>query len=135
MQKVLVSAALAAMAVGCAKPASEITPAYVSPLQYESYTCAQLAEEAQRISARAMSVAGVQDQRATSDAVWTTVGVVVFWPALFAVRGNDQNAYELARLRGEMEAIEQTSIRKKCGIRFERTPPPPAAAPYPPPAG
>jgi hypothetical protein len=31
-----------------------------------------------------------------------------------------QTAAELARLKGEMDAIEQTSIRKKCGIQFQR---------------
>ena len=36
---------------------------------------------------------------------------------LFLLIGGDkQNAAELARLRGEMDAIEQTSIRKNCGI-------------------
>jgi hypothetical protein len=47
-------------------------------------------------------------------------GVIVFWPALFMVGGNDQQTAELGRLRGELEAIEQVAIRKKCGIQFQR---------------
>jgi hypothetical protein len=122
----------AALAVGaCAKSADQITAAYVSPLQYDQYNCTQLAEEAQRLSGRAMEASGAQNQRAVNDAVMTTVGAVIFWPALFAIGGDDAKAYELARLKGEMEAVEQVSIRKNCGIRFQRaTPPAPAA--YPP---
>ena len=104
----------------CAKNSSQISASYVSPYQYENFKCPQLAEEAQRISVRASSLAGEQDQKATRDAVATTVAVVVFWPAVFLVGGNDQQTAELARLRGEMEAIEQVSVRKRCGIQFQK---------------
>lgn len=89
-------------------------------MQYENWNCRQLAEEAQRISHRAAATAGAQDSQVTKDAVATTVGVIIFWPALFLIGGDKQTAAELARLKGEMEAIEQTSIRKRCGIQFQR---------------
>ena len=113
---------------GCAKRADTISAAYVSPFQYEKFTCDQVAEEARRITSRAAIVAGVQDEKATRDAVAMGVGLIVFWPALFAVGGNDQQTAELARLRGELEALEQVSIRKRCGIRFERPKPPETTA-------
>jgi hypothetical protein len=53
-------------------------------------------------------------------AVATTVGVIIFWRSLFFIGGDKQNAAELTQLRGEMDAIEQTSIRKKCGIQFRQ---------------
>jgi hypothetical protein len=46
---------------GCATNASDVTPSYVSPMQYDAYNCNQLAEEAQRVSARASAAAGAQD--------------------------------------------------------------------------
>ena len=52
------------------------------------------------------------------------VGLVIFWPALLFTKGNDENTAELARLKGSMDAIEQASIRKNCGIKFQRAPPP-----------
>ena len=67
--------------------------------------------------------AGAQDSKATRDAIATTAAIVIFWPAAFFVGGNDQTTAELARLRGEMEAIEQVSIRKRCGIQFQRAAP------------
>jgi hypothetical protein len=119
------SAVLIALAVGgCASKSNDIAASYVSPLQYDTFNCRQLAEEAQRVSQRAAVAAGVQDQKATNDAVATTVGVIVFWPALFFIGGDKGNAAELARLKGEMDAIEQTSIRKSCGIQFRQTPAP-----------
>jgi hypothetical protein len=59
-------------------------------------------------------------KKASKDAVATTVGVIVFWPALFMIGGNDQTTAELGRLRGDMEAIEQVSVRKRCNIQFQR---------------
>src|SRR5262245_38159779 len=105
---------------GCATSSDKITASYVSPMQYESWNCRQLADEAQRISQRAAATAGAQDSQVTKDAVATTVGVIIFWPALFLIGGDKQTAAELARLKGEMDAIEQTSIRKNCRIQFQR---------------
>jgi len=55
--------------VGCASKSTEIAPTYVSPIQYQSYNCNQLAEEAQRVATAAATATGVQDHQATSDAV------------------------------------------------------------------
>jgi hypothetical protein len=116
-------AALAALGIGgCASTSDKVTATYVSPMQYDSYNCQQLGEEAQRISARAAQAAGAQDSQATKDTVATTAAVIIFWPAAFFVQGDKQNAAELARLKGELEAIEQVSIRKRCGIQFRGRP-------------
>jgi hypothetical protein len=109
---------------GCAKDASQVGAAYVSPIIYESYTCTQLTEEAQRVSAKAVDLTGTQNQKATNDAVGMAVGVIVFWPALFMIKGNDETTAELARLKGTMDAIEQVSIKKQCGIIFQKPKPP-----------
>jgi hypothetical protein len=115
----------AAAVAGCASKSSEITPAYVSPIMYEGHTCKQLAQEAQGVSARAAQVAGAQDAKRSNDQVATGVAVVVFWPAAFLVGGDGPMAAELAQLKGQMVAIEQASIQRKCGIQFQREPLPP----------
>jgi len=109
---------------GCASKAAEIAPTYVSPIQYQSFTCQQLAEEAQRVSSAAVAASGAQDSQATKDAVATGVAVVIFWPSAFFVQGDKQNAAYLAQLKGQMEAIQQESIRKNCGFQFQAAPPP-----------
>ena len=114
----------AALLAGCASSSDKISASYISPLQYQNYTCAQLAEEAQRVSSRAAQTAGVQDQKASSDAVATGVAIVLFWPAAFMIGGNDQTTAELARLKGEFEAVEKVSIQKNCGHLFRPAAPP-----------
>lgn len=105
----------------CASRSENIAAAYVSPIQYTSYSCSQLREEASRVSTRAIQAAGVQDSKATNDAVATTVGAVIFWPALFFIKGDGASGAEVANLKGQMEAIEQASIQKRCGISFRRS--------------
>ena len=123
--------ALGAVLAGCASNADQITGSYVSPLQYQNYTCAQLAEETERISSRVQQLSGIQDQKASNDAIATTAAVIIFWPAAFMVGGNDQNTAELARMKGEFDAIEKVSIQKNCGIQFRPQTPQIAAASEP----
>jgi outer membrane murein-binding lipoprotein Lpp len=119
----LATAGIFAVLAGCASTADKVGPQYVSPLQFSAYGCDQLALEAQRISGRVAQLSGVQDQKATNDAIVTGVAIVVFWPAAFLVGGNDQNTAELSRLKGEFETIEQVAIQKKCGFEFRRQAP------------
>jgi hypothetical protein len=119
MKKICICVLGAALA-GCASRANEISASYTSPVAYSSYSCQQLREEAARLSARAAEVAGVQDQKATNDAVAAGVAVVLFWPAAFMVKGDSMTGAELARLKGQRDAVEQASIEKKCGIQFQR---------------
>jgi hypothetical protein len=114
--------ALCAALAGCASSSADITPAYVSPVMYQSYNCQQLALEAQGVSTRAAALSGVQDSQRTKDQWTTAAAVVVFWPAAFFVQGDKQNAAELAQMKGQMVAIEQASIAKKCNIQFQGKP-------------
>jgi hypothetical protein len=79
--------------------------------------------EAQGVSARAAQLTGAQNKQRTNDAVATTAAIVIFWPAAFLVGGDKQTAAELAQMKGQMNAIEQASIAKKCGIQFQHEPP------------
>jgi hypothetical protein len=117
---VLIALALA----GCASNAADVTPTYVSPVLYQSYSCPQLAAEAQRVSAAAAVASGAQDSQHTKDAVATTAAVIIFWPAAFLVQGDKNNAAQLAQLKGQIDAIQQASIMKNCGIQFQQAPPP-----------
>jgi hypothetical protein len=116
-------AALCVALAGCASSSADITPSYVSPVMYQSYTCQQLALEAQGVSARAAALSGAQDSQHTKDAVATTAAVIIFWPAAFLVGGDKQTAAELGQMKGQLVAIEQASIAKKCNIQFQGKPP------------
>jgi hypothetical protein len=122
--RILGIVALGAALGGCASSSADITPAYVSPVMYQAYTCQQLAQEAQAVSTRAASLSGVQDSKRTNDGLATAAAVVIFWPAAFFVGGDKQTAAELAQMKGQMVAIEQESNMKRCGIQFQGPRPP-----------
>lgn len=102
----------------CADKSDQIAASYVSPNMYSGLTCSQLAIEAQSVANRAAEASAVQDKKASNDAVVVGVGAVLFWPALFMIKGDGAQAAEVGRLKGEKRAIEQASMQKNCNIRF-----------------
>jgi hypothetical protein len=68
-------------------------------------------------------LSGVQDSQRTKDQWTTAAAVVIFWPAAFLVSGDKQTAAELSQMKGQMVAVEQASIAKKCNIQFQGKPP------------
>lgn len=117
--KVLSIQALAAISAcvliaGCASGSSEIKASYVSPMTYENYTCQQLLQENLRLQQQLSYSAGTVDQKAHNDKVKMGVGLVLFWPTLFFLKGDGAEAQEYARLKGQHEAFEQTYIKKDC---------------------
>jgi hypothetical protein len=115
-----VAAIISLTAAGCASRSEDVSASYVSGHTYQSYSCKELSQEAQRISSAAVGAAGAQDSQRTQDAVATTAAIIIFWPAAFFVSGDNAKTAELARLKGHMQAIEEASIQKKCGISFQR---------------
>lgn len=120
IRNIAATAVMAALVSGCATNPKDIAPSYVSPILYQNLTCDQLAQEAARVSQAAAVSNGAQANQASKDAVMTTVGVVLFWPSLFFIGGDKGNAAEVARLKGEMQAIEQANISKSCGLQFQQ---------------
>lgn len=99
----------------CAASSESIKASYVSPLAYQNYNCNQISMEIGRISRRVSEVTGQQDDMREKDSVALGVGLIVFWPALFFMIGDDQKE-ELGRLKGEYEALEKAAIEKECNI-------------------
>lgn len=111
---IAITAAASIALSGCATSSSNIAASYTTPMQYQSYDCAQLIAEAQRVQARANQLAGRLDEAANNDKVLMGVGLVLFWPALFALGGTKQQEADFARLKGEYDAIQQAMIARKC---------------------
>ena len=104
----------AILASGCATSSDKIAAAYVSPMQYQSYDCDQIAAESSRLSQRVMVLQGQVDKAASNDKALTGVGVILFFPVLFALGGNQQQEAEYGRLKGEFDALQQSAVLKKC---------------------
>lgn len=105
---------------GCAKSTSEIPATYVSPMQYERYSCSQLQAEMQTVSQRVSEIGGQVDKTASDDNAQMAVGMILFWPALFFLDGSTPQGAEYARLKGEFDALEKASIRRNCGFHIEK---------------
>jgi hypothetical protein len=111
----LVSAlVLASFLAGCATAGKDVTPSYVSPAQFSNLDCDQIRLETGRLSARVNQLTGRLDEAANNDKAILIGGGLLFWPALFALGGTKQQESELARLKGEFEALQSASIDKKC---------------------
>ncbi|PIE46594.1 MAG: hypothetical protein CSA42_07690 [Gammaproteobacteria bacterium] len=102
----------------CAKKADQIAPMSVSPIMYDNLDCRRIRKEMIRVSHEVAVVTGQQNSAATKDTVALTVGLVLFWPALFFMAGGDKAA-ELSRLKGEYEALRQAAIDKGCDVARE----------------
>jgi len=99
---------------GCAPGSKSIEAAYVSPLQYQNYDCNQIGQEMVRVGRKVSEVSGQQDSTAGKDAAMMGIGLVVFWPALFFLAAGENHKEELARLKGESDALEQSAVNKQC---------------------
>lgn len=109
---------IVAFVTGCATAPNRISPAHISTLQYQGCTCNQLRQEL-LLTNRKLSEASVQQQKeATKDAIAFGIGMLLFWPALFFMIGQDKEE-EVARLKGECVAIESAAIQKECNISAE----------------
>jgi hypothetical protein len=104
----------AMLAAGCSTASKDISASYVSPLQYQNFTCDQFAFESSRVQTRANQLAGRLDAAAENDKTITAVGAILFWPALFALGGTKEQETEYGRLKGEYDAIQQAAMYKGC---------------------
>jgi hypothetical protein len=115
MKSMAILAVSTCMLLGaCATASKDLSPTYTSPLGYQNYDCEQLAAESQRIQGRVVQLGGRLDTAASNDKAIAGVGVLLFWPALFALGGTKQQEADYSRLRGEYDAVQQSAVLRKC---------------------
>ena len=104
----------AILAVGCAHSSEEIAAQAVPASTYDSYVCARIASEGDRISARLAELKTEVDETADDDELMTTVGILAFPPLLFFLKGDGAEADEYGRLKGEYAALQEVAAQKQC---------------------
>ena len=115
----------------CAKGPDSIDAKYVSPQQYQNWSCDQLAEEKIRLVKEVDRVGGLQRENANADVAMMTVGLIIFWPALIGLAATHDRKDELGRLKGEYDAVDSSLKGKACVL----PPPGPVVASAGPAAG
>lgn len=87
-------------------PPVQIAPAYVSGLNYEQFDCNRLYAELDSLSRRESQLVAAQEQRVR------TSQMQAFWYGFG--QGDSMEATELARVRGEKEAVTHAIANKQC---------------------
>ena len=114
VNKLVCCATVLAFLGGCATAGKDVAATYVSPILYSSYDGGQLRQELARSNARVAQLTGRLDEAANNDKAIMGVGMLLFWPALFALGGTKQQEAELSRLKGEYDALQTAGNSKKC---------------------
>ena len=104
----------------CASNPDSIDAAYVSPLKYASYDCDQIGTELGYVGQRTNTLYANLRAKRSADNWQMGVGLLLFWPTLFALEGGDgADTAEYAQLKGEFEALRQNSVEKRCGLALQ----------------
>ena len=115
--KSLIYLVTAILLFGCATPPNKIAAQYVSPLKYKNYDEDQIIMEMDHIGRRTNELYSSLKKKANADKAQMGVGLLLFWPTLFALEGGDgPEATEYARLKGEYEALRTVAVQKKIGL-------------------
>lgn len=104
----------ASQVAACAKGPDSIEARYVSPNQYQNWSCDQLSEEKIRLTREVDRVGGLQRENANTDTAMMAVGLIIFWPALIALAATKDRKEELGRLKGEYDAVDSSLKGKAC---------------------
>tara|TARA_B100001013_G_C24369207_1_gene347493 strand:+ start:198 stop:560 length:363 start_codon:yes stop_codon:yes gene_type:complete len=100
----------------CATRPAELTASFVSPGIYNNYDCQQIALEKQRYTRQVAELTAQQDIIYNNDEIVGWVLAIGMLPAYFFIEGDGEIASELKLAKGTMEALQQVSVEKKCGM-------------------
>ena len=88
----------------------------VSVAEYKDYSCKELAIDALNIQNRIPKISSVIDKKKKDNDAYIATAVV-FMPILAAgIKGNQEEAAQLALYKGQLNAIRQAAIMKDCEI-------------------
>ena len=88
----------------------------VSVAEYKDYSCKELAIDALNIQNRIPEISSVIDKKKKDNDAYIATAVV-FMPILAAgIKGNQEEAAQLALYKGRLNAIRQAAIMKDCEI-------------------
>lgn len=120
MKKWLTLYLITIILASCASNPDSIQAAYVSPMKYADYDCRQLGTEMGYVEQRTNTLYQNLRAKRRGDNWQMGVGLVLFWPTLFALEGGDgPEATEYAQLKGEYEALRENSVQKNCSLDFQ----------------
>ena len=103
--------ALVMLASGCATRPESISASFVSHEKYMGNTCEQLSSDMSDARAQLTKFSSMQDTKANIDAA------TVFFVLIPASKLSGDSAGDVAKYKGEVEAIETAQIKSGCKKR------------------
>ncbi|MGR3564095.1 MAG: hypothetical protein ACU0FH_14920 [Heliomarina sp.] len=119
MKKLISSIACCAILAACAEQPSQIDALYVSPNVYRDKSCSNLMIERNTIINNVNRLTEQQQKAADTDAAAMGIGMVLFWPALFALGTTDDKSEALATAKGNYDAITAQMHSRRCKVPAE----------------
>jgi hypothetical protein len=103
--------------VGCssAPKANEVSAAYIPAGYYSNMTCEQLVAEAEAVRRSVPALEDAVNKHRSQQTGVEVVTWVLFWPAAFMLDKGEGTSSQLAKAKGEIEAIGLAMRTKKCG--------------------
>lgn len=115
--KKLILAAMIASTTGCASPPESIKPITVNPASFNAYSCEEIKDDATRITIETNRLHSILSEKASTDAVQMTAGLIVLWPALLFLEGGDGvEANEYSYLKGQSIALQAKADEMGCKL-------------------
>ncbi len=106
---------VATMLSGCVSSSEKYNSPYISPAQFQTYSCAELLAEIERVQAKVSQLTDKSDGNATADEkLELDADLSLSWTALFALAGTKEQEAEYALLKSEYDAIQQWAAIKQC---------------------
>ena len=113
--KTISTALIVISLAACATNPDKIASAYVSSSEYADYTCSSLQREYASNERKAEDLYAGMKSKSRVNATAGVVGALIFWPALFFMKGKDAEAdATYSELQGRKTAIEKAMDKKKC---------------------
>ena len=103
------------VACSSAPKATEVTAAYVPSAQYSAMDCKQLLNETESVRRSIPALESAVDKHRSNQTGVEVVTWVLFWPAAFLLDKGEASSSQLAKAKGELEAISLAMRGKNCG--------------------
>lgn len=100
---------------GCAASAENRPTTYISPSQFQTYSCDELLKATDRIQTRVSELLGKTNDASPSKDKWILgADLSLSWAALFALGGSKEQEAEYEQLKSEYDAIQHWAVMKQC---------------------
>ena len=101
-------------ACSSAPTSTEVAPAYATSLGYESMDCKRLVVESQDLNQQLQVSSQAVDAHRNRQTGVEIVTWLLFWPAALALDKGTEHSSKLAKVKGELAAVDKAIRIKDC---------------------